>query len=134
MIWSHNDTWMLTADHGGFVKYWQSNMNNVKMYQAHKDPIRGLRWELPKSAKNCRNRRCSCCIAKRFNVAENGCRRIVALVTLFVVVEYARFFALFGTRSCLLIYFCTLVTYISCAERFIRLADVDFSVLEFLSA
>jgi polyadenylation factor subunit 2 len=33
---------MLTADHGGFVKYWQSNMNNVKMYQAHKDPVRGL--------------------------------------------------------------------------------------------
>ena len=43
MVWSHNDHWMLTADHGGFVKYWQSNMNNVKMYQAHKDPIRGLR-------------------------------------------------------------------------------------------
>ena len=45
MIWSTNDQWMLTGDHGGFVKYWQSNMNNVKMYQAHKDPIRGLRWE-----------------------------------------------------------------------------------------
>ena len=43
MIWSHNDQWMLTADHTGFVKYWQSNMNNVKMYQAHKDPIRDLR-------------------------------------------------------------------------------------------
>ena len=45
MIWSHSNAWMLTADHGGFVKYWQSNMNNVKMYQAHKDPVRGLRWE-----------------------------------------------------------------------------------------
>ena len=44
MVWSHNDMWMLTADHGGFVKYWQSNMNNVKMYQAHKEPVRGLRW------------------------------------------------------------------------------------------
>ncbi len=43
MVWSHNDQWMLTGDHGGYVKYWQSNMNNVKMYQAHKDPIRGLR-------------------------------------------------------------------------------------------
>lgn len=32
----------MTADHNGFVKYWQSNMNNVKMFQAHKDPIRGL--------------------------------------------------------------------------------------------
>uniref|UniRef100_UPI00358E2772 pre-mRNA 3' end processing protein WDR33-like isoform X2 n=1 Tax=Myxine glutinosa TaxID=7769 RepID=UPI00358E2772 len=40
MTWSHNDLWMLTADHGGFVKYWQSNMNNVKMFQAHKEPIR----------------------------------------------------------------------------------------------
>ena len=36
---------MLTADHAGFIKYWQSNMNNVKMFQAHKDPVRGLRWE-----------------------------------------------------------------------------------------
>lgn len=45
MIWSHSDNWMLTADHGGFIKYWQSNMNNVKMYQAHKEPIRGLRWD-----------------------------------------------------------------------------------------
>jgi hypothetical protein len=44
MVWSHNDLWLLTADHGGFVKYWQSNMNNVKMYEAHKEPVRGLRW------------------------------------------------------------------------------------------
>ena len=34
---------MVTADHGGYVKYWQSNMNNVKMFQAHKEPIRALR-------------------------------------------------------------------------------------------
>ncbi|KAG7240453.1 hypothetical protein INR49_026861 [Caranx melampygus] len=40
MTWSHNDMWMLTADHGGYVKYWQSNMNNVKMFQAHKEAIR----------------------------------------------------------------------------------------------
>lgn len=44
MVWSHNDNWMVTGDHGGFVKYWQSNMNNVKMFQAHKDPIRGIRY------------------------------------------------------------------------------------------
>jgi len=50
MIWSHDDLWMLTADHGGFVKYWQSNMNNVKMYQAHRDPIRGLRWDILRTA------------------------------------------------------------------------------------
>ncbi|XP_048103122.1 pre-mRNA 3' end processing protein WDR33 isoform X2 [Alosa alosa] len=40
MTWSHNDMWMLTADHGGYIKYWQSNMNNVKMFQAHKEAIR----------------------------------------------------------------------------------------------
>jgi len=37
---------MLTADHSGFVKYWQSNMNNVKMFQAHRDPVRGLRCDM----------------------------------------------------------------------------------------
>lgn len=44
MVWSHNDSWMVTGDHGGYVKYWQSNMNNVKMYQAHKEAIRGIRY------------------------------------------------------------------------------------------
>ncbi|XP_037947484.1 pre-mRNA 3' end processing protein WDR33 [Teleopsis dalmanni] len=42
MIWSHNDSWMVTGDHSGYVKYWQSNMNNVKMFQAHKEAIRGI--------------------------------------------------------------------------------------------
>lgn len=42
--WSHNDQWMASADHDGFVKYWQPNMNNVHMFQAHKDePIRSIR-------------------------------------------------------------------------------------------
>ena len=45
MVWSHADNWLLSSDHGGFIKYWQSNMNNVKMYEAHKEPIRGLRLE-----------------------------------------------------------------------------------------
>lgn len=44
MVWSHNDTWMMTGDHGGYVKYWQSNMNNVKSFQAHKEPVRGIRY------------------------------------------------------------------------------------------
>jgi len=35
---------MVTGDHAGYVKYWQSNMNNVKMFQAHKEAIRGLRY------------------------------------------------------------------------------------------
>ena len=42
MEWSHNDTWLLSADHAGCVKYWQSNMNNVKTLQAHTDPVRGV--------------------------------------------------------------------------------------------
>lgn len=44
MKWSHNEEWLLTADHSGYVKYWQANMNNVEMYQAHKEPIRGVRY------------------------------------------------------------------------------------------
>lgn len=48
MVWSHNDSWMVTGDHSGYVKYWQSNMNNVKMFQAHKEPIRGIRYKIQK--------------------------------------------------------------------------------------
>lgn len=44
MVWSHNELWMVTADHAGYVKYWQSNMNNVKMFMAHQDAIRGIRY------------------------------------------------------------------------------------------
>lgn len=44
MVWSNNDSWMVTGDHNGYVKYWQSNMNNVKQYQAHKEPVRGIRY------------------------------------------------------------------------------------------
>ncbi|XP_062561009.1 pre-mRNA 3' end processing protein WDR33 [Armigeres subalbatus] len=50
MVWSHNDNWMVTGDHSGYVKYWQSNMNNVKMFQAHKEPIRGISFS-PSDAK-----------------------------------------------------------------------------------
>ncbi|KAH3823225.1 hypothetical protein DPMN_125024 [Dreissena polymorpha] len=46
MVWSHNDQWMVTGDHAGFIKYWQSNMNNVKMYQGHKEPVRSIRWDI----------------------------------------------------------------------------------------
>lgn len=46
MVWSHNESWMVTGDHAGYVKYWQSNMNNVKMFQAHKEAIRGLRYNI----------------------------------------------------------------------------------------
>lgn len=42
MIWSHNHNWMVTGDHGGNIKYWQPNMNNVKAFQAHKEAVRDL--------------------------------------------------------------------------------------------
>jgi len=42
MIWSHNDNWMVTADHSGIIKYWQSNMNNLKAFQGHSEAIRDL--------------------------------------------------------------------------------------------
>ncbi|KAF9954294.1 hypothetical protein BGZ72_004684 [Mortierella alpina] len=42
MKWSHNDEWMVTADHNGFIKYWQSNMNPLKVFQGHKEAIRDL--------------------------------------------------------------------------------------------
>lgn len=45
MVWSNSDSWMVTGDHSGFIKYWQSNMNNVKMFQGHKEPVRGIRWD-----------------------------------------------------------------------------------------
>ncbi|CAG8525732.1 5341_t:CDS:10 [Paraglomus brasilianum] len=42
MKWSHDDNWMVTADHKGIIKYWQSNMNNLKMIEGHKEAIRDL--------------------------------------------------------------------------------------------
>jgi polyadenylation factor subunit 2 len=42
MQWSHNEKWMISADQVGVVKYWQPNLNNVKILTAHKEPIRAL--------------------------------------------------------------------------------------------
>ncbi|KAJ3269555.1 hypothetical protein HDV01_001317 [Terramyces sp. JEL0728] len=42
MKWSHNDTWMLSGDDSGIIKYWQSNMNNLKIVNAHKETVRDL--------------------------------------------------------------------------------------------
>ena len=36
---------MVTTDDRGFVKYWQSNMNNVHTFQAHSEPVRSSRWD-----------------------------------------------------------------------------------------
>ncbi|KAI9101800.1 WD40-repeat-containing domain protein [Phlyctochytrium arcticum] len=50
MIWSHNDTWLITGDDSGLIKYWQSNMNNLKVVQAHKETVRDLSFS-PTDAK-----------------------------------------------------------------------------------
>jgi len=42
MEWSNNDQWMITGDHEGIVKYWQTNMNNVKAFSAHKEAVRDI--------------------------------------------------------------------------------------------
>lgn len=42
IIYSHNDDWILSADHDGKIKYWQPNLSNVKVIQAHPDAIRDL--------------------------------------------------------------------------------------------
>jgi polyadenylation factor subunit 2 len=42
IIWSHDENWMLSGDQNGVVKYWQSNMNNLKALQAHDQTIRDL--------------------------------------------------------------------------------------------
>ncbi|KAK9468072.1 WD40-repeat-containing domain protein [Lipomyces arxii] len=40
--WSHNDDWFLSGDQEGLVKYWQPNMNNVKIVAAHREAVRDL--------------------------------------------------------------------------------------------
>ena len=35
--WSHNGDWLLSGDTTGIIKYWQPNMNNVKVLAAHRD-------------------------------------------------------------------------------------------------
>jgi polyadenylation factor subunit 2 len=42
IVWSHDENWMLSGDQNGTVKYWQSNMNNLKAVRAHEQTIRDL--------------------------------------------------------------------------------------------
>ncbi|KAK9368733.1 WD40-repeat-containing domain protein [Lipomyces kononenkoae] len=48
--WSHNDDWFLSGDQEGIVKYWQPNMNNVKVLAAHREAVRDLSFS-PTDAK-----------------------------------------------------------------------------------
>ncbi|KAL2064166.1 hypothetical protein VTL71DRAFT_4660 [Oculimacula yallundae] len=42
LSYSHNNDWLLSADHDGMIKYWQPNFNNVKVIQGHNDAIRDI--------------------------------------------------------------------------------------------
>lgn len=42
MVYSHNGKWVTTGEHNGFIKYWQPNMINVAMIEAHNKPISGI--------------------------------------------------------------------------------------------
>ncbi|GLD95875.1 hypothetical protein PINS_up004553 [Pythium insidiosum] len=42
MVWSHNSNWLVTADHGGVIKYWQPSMTNVQVVQGHREAVRSL--------------------------------------------------------------------------------------------
>jgi polyadenylation factor subunit 2 len=42
MQWSHNNDWLVAADDSGMLKYWQSNMNNVKAWKGHREAVRDL--------------------------------------------------------------------------------------------
>ncbi len=42
IVWSHDENWMLSGDQKGVVKYWQSNMNNLKAFRAHDENVRDL--------------------------------------------------------------------------------------------
>lgn len=50
LSYSHNDDWLLSADHDGQIKYWQPNFNNVQVIQGHTDPIRDMAFS-PNDAK-----------------------------------------------------------------------------------
>jgi polyadenylation factor subunit 2 len=42
LSYAHNDDWLVSADHDGIIKYWQTNFNNVKVIQGHNDAIRDI--------------------------------------------------------------------------------------------
>ncbi|KAH6712229.1 WD40-repeat-containing domain protein [Leptodontidium sp. 2 PMI_412] len=42
LSYSHNNDWLLSADHDGMIKYWQPNFNNVKVIQGHNEAIRDI--------------------------------------------------------------------------------------------
>ncbi|CAD6887519.1 unnamed protein product [Tilletia laevis] len=42
MQWSHSGVWLISSDQNGQVKYFQQNMNNVQLFEAHRESVRAL--------------------------------------------------------------------------------------------
>ncbi|KAK0548916.1 pre-mRNA cleavage and polyadenylation factor (CPF) complex subunit [Tilletia horrida] len=42
MQWSHSGIWLISSDQNGQIKYFQPNMNNVQLFEGHRESIRGL--------------------------------------------------------------------------------------------
>ncbi|KAL9937148.1 hypothetical protein V8E36_004383 [Tilletia maclaganii] len=40
--WSHSGVWLISSDQNGQVKYFQPNMNNVQLFEAHRESVRAL--------------------------------------------------------------------------------------------
>ena len=51
-VFSHNENWFLSGDDAGVVKYWQTNLNNMKQIKAHDEPVRALAFA-PTDLKFC---------------------------------------------------------------------------------
>jgi polyadenylation factor subunit 2 len=50
LTWANNDLFLVSGDDGGIIKYWQTSMNNLRAFKAHKDSIRELSFS-PNSNK-----------------------------------------------------------------------------------
>ena len=50
MTWSNNGNWMISGDHGGTIKFWQTSLNNLKIIEAHTEAVRDLSFS-PTDAK-----------------------------------------------------------------------------------
>lgn len=44
VAWSPYDDWVISGDNSGRIMYWLPNLNNVKRFNGHGDPIRGLSY------------------------------------------------------------------------------------------
>ena len=50
MQYAKNDQWMISGDQNGGVRYWQPNLNNVKIIDAHRESVRDISFS-PSDAK-----------------------------------------------------------------------------------